>query len=425
MNILEIVKTGNSYFGFTNGETIAKETNNDIRLFGFVLSQIQNGEDNQVQIKTKANPLSASIEGLQKTDVAFMKTDPTLKDWQLIGESESLLKEALEKTIEQLGLSEEELQQFIGRLFQQLKTSDLAGGKSEFPLADWDELYPLTEQLFLLLQCFTQLEPKTFIEPHNEKDILFLTKIAQHMEQFLQIQQQLNSPALLEKINLLEKFFAKVESLNLYDIYTKIKTDQPVQKFPFPLIPNPKYVQPLKITETVKQQLLEKNLNESLFYTANPLSQKELLTLILPRGEKPVTYQQFVNQFQSILAKGLFQKFGNIQQLTVQLHPRELGSLKIQLIQHEQGITAKIFTTTHRAKEILESQIHSLRHAFMQQNIPLERIEFQTSLPLEDNTFSQQQKEHGNSQDGKEQKESGKQDEQTSSFSEILINLEI
>jgi len=151
----------------------------------------------------------------------------------------------------------------------------------------------------------------------------------------------------------------------------------------------------------------------------------EIPTLFLVKEGKPLTYQQFIDQLQAVIAKSAFQKFGNTEQLTVRLHPKELGALKIQLIQQEQGLTAKIVTSTTAAKEILESQLHALRQAFVQQNITVDRIELIHVHSERKETLPQYSGDNGRNPGREQQNPEKREDEQEHSFSETLLNYEI
>jgi len=151
----------------------------------------------------------------------------------------------------------------------------------------------------------------------------------------------------------------------------------------------------------------------------------EIPTLFLVKEGKPLTYQQFIDQLQAVIAKSAFQKFGNTEQLTVRLHPKELGALKIQLIQQEQGLTAKIVTSTTAAKEILESQLHALRQAFVQQNITVDRIELIHVHSERKETLPQYSGDNGRNPGREQQNPEKLEDEQEHSFSETLLNYEI
>lgn len=152
----------------------------------------------------------------------------------------------------------------------------------------------------------------------------------------------------------------------------------------------------------------------------------ELPTLFLVKEGKPLTYQQFLNQLQTVLSKSVFQKFGNMEQLTLRLHPEELGTLKIQLIQQDHGLTARIVTSTPAAKEILESQLHALRQAFVQQNITVDRIELIHVHSERKETLPQYSGDNGRNPDRQHRPKPDKgEDEKEHSFSETLLNYEI
>lgn len=141
------------------------------------------------------------------------------------------------------------------------------------------------------------------------------------------------------------------------------------------------------------------------------------------------TEQQFLRQIENILARSQFRQLGNgIQQLTVKLHPASLGRLDITLQQVNGVIVAKMMTTTTIAKELIESQIHQLRHAFIQQQLPVDRIEVIQQQETETNSLTE--KEHD--EEGREhhQKDHEKGDdsfdeESFAAYLEETINMKV
>ena len=75
---------------------------------------------------------------------------------------------------------------------------------------------------------------------------------------------------------------------------------------------------------------------------------------------------------------------------------------------------AKFMTTTANAKDILESQIQSLKQAFSSQNIQIERIEISQQLNQQERYFNR------DSQQQQEQRQQREQDEQSNSMISLL-----
>jgi len=150
-------------------------------------------------------------------------------------------------------------------------------------------------------------------------------------------------------------------------------------------------------------------------------------SLQLLEGNKPVTMERFVKEFETILAKSKFYQNGQVQKLTIQLKPEHLGTLKIELIQQQNELVAKIISSTASAKELLESQSQALKQALMQQNIPINRIDFIDEFQHEG--FDQQQPNQNNDQSGYDQQEEQEDKNNNENFMETfratLLNYEI
>ncbi|PLT31549.1 flagellar hook-length control protein FliK [Peribacillus deserti] len=111
-----------------------------------------------------------------------------------------------------------------------------------------------------------------------------------------------------------------------------------------------------------------------------PVSKVELLVLSLEKAGQPVSQEQFIKQFENLLAKANFSSIQGTQKLFIRLNPEHLGSLRIEIIQRDSLITAKIIASTSQAKEALENHIQNLKHAFSTQNIGLEKIEISQAM---------------------------------------------
>ncbi|MEN0659401.1 flagellar hook-length control protein FliK [Caldifermentibacillus hisashii] len=170
------------------------------------------------------------------------------------------------------------------------------------------------------------------------------------------------------------------------------------------------------------QQLSGKPIEAGTVQTPNTGGSLQLL-----EGNKPVTMERFIKDFETILAKSKFYQNGQVQKLTIQLKPEHLGTLKIELIQQHNELVAKIISSTTSARELLESQSQALKQALVQQNIPINRIDFLDDIQQE--RFNHQQPNQNNDQRGYQQHEE-KKDEQNNedfikTFKATLLNYEI
>ncbi|TKC18660.1 flagellar hook-length control protein FliK [Robertmurraya kyonggiensis] len=161
------------------------------------------------------------------------------------------------------------------------------------------------------------------------------------------------------------------------------------------------------------------------------VSKAEQLTLTLSQSGKPTSTADLIKQFENVLAKSQFSNGAGTQKLLIRLNPENLGALRIELIQRDAGIVAKIMTTTQLAKETLESHLNGLKQAFGSQNIQVDRLEVtQSVLPQQDRYFGREQQQQSQQQ-GQERQEqqNGNEDVKEQNFNisleEALINTEV
>ena len=155
------------------------------------------------------------------------------------------------------------------------------------------------------------------------------------------------------------------------------------------------------------------------------MTKAEQFMLTMNSPERPVSPEQLMKQFESILSKSHFMNSGGTQKLFIKLFPEHLGSIRIELFQKDQTMMARIITTSGTAKETLESQINGLKQAFAAQNLSVERIEVTQQQAQQErfmNRDSQQQERQPDR--GKQEKKEEKGDFNLS-FEEALLNTEV
>lgn len=156
------------------------------------------------------------------------------------------------------------------------------------------------------------------------------------------------------------------------------------------------------------------------------MSKPEQLTLTLSKAGKPVSTEQLIQQFESILSKAQLTNGNGLQRMFIKLNPEHLGAMRIELIQREQGMMARILTTTGAAKETLESQLNGLKQALAAQNIQVDRIEISQQMTQERffNRDSQSQQHQQRQQEKNEQTHTQEDETFSTSFAEALLNTE-
>ncbi|MFC3882570.1 flagellar hook-length control protein FliK [Bacillus songklensis] len=160
-----------------------------------------------------------------------------------------------------------------------------------------------------------------------------------------------------------------------------------------------------------------------------PMSKVEQYVLHLGQGEKGQEAEKLTKDFQQILSRSVLTQNSQQTKLTIKLYPEHLGAVHIELLKNEHGMTAKFVASTQQAKELLESQLSSLKQAFIHQNVQVDKIEIQQIQPL-DQSLNHLLKD-GSREQEKQQKEDERKDEEQSesnfaaSFEEVLLNLNI
>ncbi|EIJ81496.1 flagellar hook-length control protein [Bacillus methanolicus PB1] len=164
------------------------------------------------------------------------------------------------------------------------------------------------------------------------------------------------------------------------------------------------------------------------FFSPNQMSKAEQLTLMLDKTGKNVSTEQFIQQFESILAKSQFSKNGGTQKLFLKLYPEHLGSVRIEIIQKDQSIVARILTTTGAAKDALESQLQGLKQAFSSQNIQVERIEISQQMSQQERFLNRDPHQQGHERHQEKDQQNKKHEktiETALSFEQILLDTEV
>ncbi|MBT2642613.1 flagellar hook-length control protein FliK [Bacillus sp. ISL-41] len=154
------------------------------------------------------------------------------------------------------------------------------------------------------------------------------------------------------------------------------------------------------------------------------MTRAEQLMLTMNSPERPVSAEQLMKQFESILSKSHFMNSGGTQKLFIKLFPEHLGSIRIELFQRDQTMMARIITTSGTAKETLESQINGLKQAFVAQNLSVDRIEVTQQQAQQERFLNKDSEQQQRQSDRGQQEKKDEKGDFNLSFEEALLNTE-
>lgn len=153
----------------------------------------------------------------------------------------------------------------------------------------------------------------------------------------------------------------------------------------------------------------------------------ESVSLTLPT-EKAGQSEEFIKELQKVMNRVQYGQTGGVNRLVLKLFPEHLGTIRIELIQKDGMLTARILASTALGKEMLDSNSSQLRQGFAGQNIQLEKLEI--SQALQDSV--RQEKQQNFQQSFKQQQqEQAKEEaniesqEEPISFDDFLTDMEV
>ncbi len=191
-------------------------------------------------------------------------------------------------------------------------------------------------------------------------------------------------------------------------------------------------VKVLQQVETKQHALNEEGLrdrpqemNQPVIHALSGLRSGQPLTEVENPNE--ARNETLLREMQNIFKRSNFGQVGGANRLLIKLYPEHLGQVRVELLHTNGVLTARILASTALGKEMLESQLHQLRQAFLQQNVQVERIDI--AQTLQDAPRSDRDQQSFQQHTGKEQDQSKEQQEQQSdeemTFQQYMIELEV
>ncbi|MBZ6485880.1 flagellar hook-length control protein FliK [Priestia aryabhattai] len=152
-------------------------------------------------------------------------------------------------------------------------------------------------------------------------------------------------------------------------------------------------------------------------------------------GQAKSDYQQssnLVNELEKIWSKASFSAEEGTSKLLIKLFPKQLGAISIEMLQKDSETVARIVVSSAKTKELLDSNLSTLRHGLASQHVSIDKIDVLLSeQAMSYNNENDQQKERQEKEAFKKEEED--QDSQQleesasflSSFESALINYNV
>ena len=152
------------------------------------------------------------------------------------------------------------------------------------------------------------------------------------------------------------------------------------------------------------------------------VTQTKTVTVTLP-AEKPAQSDALIKEIQNLINRSQLSGQPGNMKLFLKLFPENLGQIRIELVQKDGIMTARLLATTAMGKELLENNINQLKAGFVAQNIQMERIDVAQSLQDADRNARDQNFFNNFFRQKDEEKQENKEDtldEESLSFKDLL-----
>ncbi|CAM3077873.1 flagellar hook-length control protein FliK [Filibacter tadaridae] len=159
-------------------------------------------------------------------------------------------------------------------------------------------------------------------------------------------------------------------------------------------------------------------------HTGNAIVFKGEVTAAELESRNNTRNETLLREMQTILKRSNFGQTGGTNRLLIKLYPEQLGQLRIELLQNNGVMTARILASTSLGKEMLDSQLNQLRSAFQQQNLQVERIDITQTLQDTNRNDRNQSFNQQNAQQHLMDEQPEQHTEEEMTFQEYMIELE-
>lgn len=331
-------------------------TLNNSQKFGSVFGQILSNS----QIQPTAAP-QAKAEGNVLQDLLAILNVNSLE------ELESLLGS------KELAVNPKELKGLLEKLLGTESETELNEELLESNV--WDLLAGINEQATKIIDAIiSSLNGQGPSNPADAKQAMELLKTVQLIgnKSDLTIKEE---STLFDIKQLLENVKETVGKISINDTSASPQVlKQPIIQTQMVVKQTAHSVQPEIVTETKEITTNVQGATTTVIQT-----KVESVSMTLPT-EKAAQSEEFIKELQKVMNRVQFGQAGGANRLVLKLFPEQLGTIRIELIQKDGMLTAKILASTALGKEMLDSNSSQLRQGFAGQNIQLEKLEITQAL---------------------------------------------
>ena len=399
----------------------AVETNSpDAKAFGSVFQSIMStskqptNETANTETPTLAEEVSTilatdSLEGLLK-ELGVEMDEAGL--FVFVGEEQMPVAVdemlTLENLTELLGMTEEQLTQIV---------QQLVGEETQLEMTDVWSMIEQAPAILSEVMAVIQGTKQTDVQPKEIQQVVQFLKLAQLVGNKVDTvyQQEVQLSQLKDALQLVANQAQQAVQTQNEQQVPKSKFEQLVQ-------------QVTQSTQSTVQQTTVKTEVEqqpTVGLQQQQVTQTKTVTITLP-AEKPAQSEALLKEIQNLIARGqLSGQQGNMK-LFLKLFPENLGQIRIELVQKDGVLTARLLATTAVGKELLENNLNQLKAGFVAQNIQMDRIDVAQSL--QDTDRNSRDQSFFNNFFGRQQEEELEKeednDEESISFKDLLTESE-
>ncbi|KQL35517.1 flagellar hook-length control protein FliK [Psychrobacillus sp. FJAT-21963] len=397
MNIAAVANLGNNIVVQSKGKVPDMNTNN--QLFGNVFGQVLSNQ----QVQSPPIPDDSQLNLVQEL-LKILDVDALEEAESLIGSKDLIvnpkeLKELLSKLLGENATTDEELSEsnvwdlLAGLNVQasQLKDAIVQSLNGQGPVSSVE-----ASQAVQLLKIIQLIGKKSDLTLKQESTLFDLNQLVKDLKDAVskEVKLPLTLPtdmsnnkavnAAMNKLSLDQTMKPSVQQVVIKQVAT----------------PTEKVIETREVVSPIQGQ------SSMIVQT-----KVETVSVTLP-NEKPGQSEEFLKDLQKVMNRVQFGQAGGANRLVVKLYPEHLGTIRIELIQKDGMLTAKMLASTTLGKDLLDSHSNQLRQGLVNQNIQIEKLEItqsvQDSARQERNqsfqeSFRQQQERQETKKDEKEE----------------------
>lgn len=383
----------------TSSSNYAKESNSFDKVFNDTMSGTNAPVEQQKQVAANDSQAITAEEAVTEvTEVVEATTIEEVFDVLGIEHDEAMLFAEIEGQLipveemmnledltAALGITKEELEAILQQLLGE-----------QMPMNDVWAVLEQTPALLAQITAVLQGESNVVTPKEATKVVEFL-KLAETLsvktDTVYQQQYQLNQTK-----DLLQSFVNQFQSVTQQETPKSATFQQVVQQL---------------TQTTVKQEADTTQVNASQ-QQATTVTTKTV-TVTLP-AQPSSQSEALAKEIQNLLNRSQLSNNQGTIRLVLKLFPENLGQIRIEVMQKDGLMQARLLATTAAGKELLDSNLNQLKSAFVAQNIQMERIDVAQSLQdaernnrdqnFLNNFFRQQQEEQEEKKDGEDEQQS-------------------